>query len=375
MIPRFLIICNSAGGFYNFRRELLAEYIHRKIKVFISAPYDEKAHELEKMGAKYIRTEIDRRGTNPFSDFKLFLRYVRMMKKIKPDVVLTYTIKPNVYGGIACQITGIPYLANVTGLGSSIENGGFMQFLTTTLYKVGLRKAKCVFFQNKNNQAIFLQNHVVKGHTRLIPGSGVNLNYHRFEDYPDESSGIRFLFVGRIMRDKGIEELLSAINEIHKLYPSVSLDIIGGSDEDYSSVLKENQKKGFIRYHGNQDDVHSFYRECHCVVLPSYHEGMANVLLEASSTGRPVIASNIPGCRETFDEGVTGFGCEARNVDSLIEALGKFMLLSNNERADMGVKAREWVKKGFDRSIIVKAYLNESNKIIKRRNDNVYESL
>lgn len=359
---KVLILTNYDLGLYKFRKEVL-EALCSRYKVIVSCPRGEYIEKIKAIGCSYIGQEFNRRGTNPLADFEQLIGYVELIKKVKPDVVLTYTIKPNVYGGLACQIIGTPYIANITGLGTSIENGGIMQLLTTNLYKFGLRKASCVFFQNSNNRKLFIDNKLVNKHTGLIPGSGVNLNFHTFEEYPDEESGLRFLFVGRIMKDKGIEELLSAIKTIHSENDSISLDIIGGYDEDYSSVLDQMVADGYVRYHGVQDDVHSFYKNAHCVVLPSYHEGMANVLLEGASTGRPVIATNIPGCKETFDEGKTGFGCEAKNADSLANAMRKFLALSHEEKAAMGIAGRNKVKKEFDRSIIVKAYMDEINRI------------
>lgn len=334
--------------------------------MYVSCPGGEFTGQIKKLGCKFIPQEFNRRGTNPIADFKLLLDYIVLINTVKPDVVLTYTIKPNVYGGLACQLTRTPYIANVTGLGTSIENGGIMQLLTTTLYKVGLRKASCVFFQNSNNRKLFVDKKLVKRHNRLIPGSGVNLNTHTFEPYPTEENGLRFLFVGRIMKDKGIEELLAAMKIVHNEYPEASLDIVGGYDEDYSTALDKAAAEGYIRYHGRQDDMHRFYTDTHCVVLPSYHEGMANVLLEGASTGRPVIATDIPGCRETFNEGETGFGCKVKSAESLADAMKKFITLSHEEKAQMGLAGREKVKKEFDRSIIVRAYMNEINKIVRK---------
>ena len=324
-VKKILILANNDVGLYKFRKELIEELLKNN-KVFISLPYGEFVEPLRKMGCKYIRQEFNRRGTNPVRDFEQFIGYVELIKKVNPDVVLTYTIKPNVYGGLACQLTNTSYLSNVTGLGTSIENGGIMQFLTTNLYKIGLRKANCVFFQNKNNRNLFLNSGIVKNHTRLIPGSGVNLDFHSLEEYPCFDNEIRFLFVGRIMRDKGINEIIDAIIKIHQECPYVSLDIVGGCDEDYTEVLDKAEKTGYIHYLGRQDEMHEFYKNSHCVVLPSYHEGMANVLLEGASTGRPVIATNIPGCKETFDEGKTGFGCEAKSTESLADAMNEKIL-------------------------------------------------
>jgi len=359
---RILILANIDAGLYKFRKELLAELV-KENEVFFCVPNGDYIEALEAMGCKHIPFAFNRRGTNPIADLGQIKRYIKLLKEQKPDVVLTYTIKPNVYGGLACRIAKVPYITNVTGLGTSMENGGLLNFISTTLYKIGIKKARCVFFQNEANQKRFLEMKLTKGKTKLIPGSGVNLQAHYFEPYPDVQEGIRFLFVGRIMRDKGIGELLEAMRQVHKENTNVTLDIVGGCDEDYSAALKAAEQEGIIRYHGAQPDVHPFYAGCHCVVLPSYHEGMANVLLEAASTGRPVIATRVPGCRETFDEGITGLGCEVKDAQSLADAMNRFIALSHEEKAAMGCAGRQKMEKEFNRQIVIDAYLEELKKI------------
>lgn len=356
---RILLLANIDMGLYKFRRELL-EMLVKEHEVYFCVPDGEYVNKIRALGCHFIPCNImERRGTNPFKDLKLLNYYKSTIKELKPDVVLTYTIKPNVYGGIACQNLKIPYIANVTGLGTTIENGGLLAKLTTTLYKAGLKKASCVFFQNKDNQRLFVNKKIVKGKTRMIPGSGVNLETHSFESYPSDENGIRFLFVGRIMKDKGIEELLEAIKDIHNQHKNVIADIVGFCDEDYTEALKRAEEDGSIVFHGIQSDVHPFYTRCHCTVLPSYHEGMANVMLEASSTGRPVITTRVPGCQETFDEGITGFGCDVKSTDSLKQAMLKYLGIGQAERMQMGQAAREKMVREYDRNIVLKAYKEE----------------
>ena len=360
---RLAILTNADIGLYKFRKELL-EMLCSENEVYIILPKGDYIEDLKKIGCKYIPFEFNRRGMNPMADLKQLKKYHKLLKYLKPDLVLTYTIKPNVYGGLACQKLHIPYITNITGLGTSIENGGLLGAVATTLYRIGLRKASCVFFQNRNNEKLFRDKRIVGGVTRVIPGSGVNIETHRYEDYPPDADGIRFLFVGRIMKDKGIEELLSAIKKIQSEQSDVYLDIVGWSDEDYDVQLKEAEKDGAVVFHGLQKDVHPFYTACHCAVLPSYHEGTANVMLEASSTGRPVITTRVPGCKETFDEGLTGFGCEAKSVDSLVNAMRKFLSLSQNRREQMGKAARVKMEREYDRNIVLEAYLEEIRKTL-----------
>ena len=361
---KLLIITNSINGLHSFRKELVEAFL-KENEVFICAPHGEQESCFIIMGCGFIPCMfLRRRGINLVQDMKLIRFYSSIIKHIKPDIVLTYTIKPNVYGGLLCRRKGIPYIANVTGLGTSIENGGPLAMLTKSMYKIGLKKTCCVFFQNDSNRQFFTTEGIVQEHTRLLPGSGVNLDRHCQEPYPQDDSMVRFLFVGRMMRDKGIGELLQAIDQLHQEKSNCILNIVGSFEEDYSDIVNRLEKAGFVHYYGPKSDVHPFYKNCHCVVLPSYHEGMSNVLLEASATGRPVIATRVPGCRETFDEDITGLGCEAQDTGSLFQAMKKFMSLSMIEREKMGLAARAKMEREFDRNIVIRAYLDEIQTII-----------
>ncbi|WP_366161306.1 glycosyltransferase family 4 protein [Bacillus infantis] len=367
---KILVLANFGMGLYNFRKELLEVLIKQGNEVYISLPDDDYVPKLGKIGCKFIDTHLERRGTNPFTDFKLLLDYVGIIKRIKPDVVLTYTIKPNVYGGIACAITKTPFITNITGLGTSVENKGLIQKITLMLYKLGLRKASCVFFQNQTNRKFFEDNRIVKSKTRLIPGSGVNLEQHKSEEYPMRDEKVRFLFIGRIMKAKGVEELFEAAKLVKESYPNVQFDFIGGTEENYNDKLDELERLDLIKYHGQQDDVHSFIKKSHATILPSYHEGLANVLLESASSGRPVLASRVPGCVETYDDGLSGFGFEAMNVDSLVDAIMKFVNLPYDEKREMGIAGRRKMENQFDRNIVINAYLKEINLITNKENFN-----
>ncbi|NLC67988.1 MAG: glycosyltransferase family 4 protein [Clostridiaceae bacterium] len=362
-MKRILVLTNSINGLYSFRRELIDELINQDYCISISAPVDTKTVFFKKIGCNIIETRIKRRSTDPISDLKLLLNYIRIIQKEKPNIVLTYTIKPNVYGGIACRLLQIPYLVNITGLGTSIENNGIMKKIALKLYKIGLKKASCVFFQNSSNQRLFLDNKIAISKTRLIPRSGVNLNYHCFEEYPDDDDEIKFLFIGRIMKDKGINELLDTATRIKAKYPNVHFDLVGDCEENYIEKLKELQEKGIITYHGRQDNVHSFIKNSHATILPSYHEGTANVLLESASTGRPVLASRVPGCQDTFDEGVSGLGFEVKNVDSLVETIVKFIELPYEKKKLMGIAGRRKMEREYDRQFVIKAYMEEIRKL------------
>ena len=336
---------------------LIDALLHLNHNVYISVPNDRHISKFAQMGCYFIETKISRHGVNPITDLLLYMKYKSMLKEIKPDIVFTYTIKPNVYGGLACQACKIPYLANVTGLGTSIQNGGILSKISLKMYKMGLKGAKRVFFQNSENHRFMTENGIVKCPTTILPGSGVNIKQYAYADYPSEDNGIHFLFVGRIMKDKGIDELLEVAREIKSVYINIIFDIVGGYDGPYESNIKKAHEEGIIVYHGVQEDVRPFYRTCHCVVMPTYHEGMSNVLQEGAATGRPLIATDIPGCREIIDNGVSGFLCEAKNAQSLYSALKKMIQSSHETRMKMGMNGRKIVEKRFNRRIIVDKYL------------------
>ncbi|MDN3439759.1 glycosyltransferase family 4 protein [Planococcus sp. APC 3900] len=340
MKKKVLLLGNHGFVIYNFRKELIQRLLNEGYEVYISLPYDEKVDIMISWGCKFVETNVDRRGTNPATDLKLVGHYVKILKDIKPDVVLTYTIKPNLYGGIACRILNIPCINNITGLGSGFSGNPALKFLLTNLYKVGLKKSKCVFFQNTEDMNTLVKNNIVKGPYKLIPGSGVNLNEYKFVKYPPDGR-VKFVFIGRIMRDKGIDQYLEAAKVIKKKYPEVNFDIIGfieKSQSHYNNLINQYESEGFVNYLGYQSNVKPFIEEVNCLIQPSHGgEGLSNVLLETAATGRSLIASNIPGCRETIDEGRNGYTFEKKNTQSLIEKIEKFINLTYSEK-------KKWVK-------------------------------
>jgi len=253
---------------------------------------------------------------------------------------------------------------NITGLGTAVENPGLLQKIILYMYRMVLPYAKCTFFQNESNMEYFKKKNMLRN-AILIPGSGVNTTDYVFQKYPAVNAGEdHFLFVGRIMKDKGVEELFEAAEKLKAKYPKITFDIVGFSDEDYSKKIEMLTRKGIIRFWDVQQDVKPFYKACNALVLPSYHEGMANVLLEASSVGRPVIASEIPGCKEAFEEGITGFGVEAKDSKSLYNVLETFILLDVGEKEEMGKAARKKMETEFDRQKVIDVYLQEIGKVV-----------
>ena len=364
MKKRILFLVNHHVVIFNFRRELVECLLEHGYEVYISSPYGHRIDDLMEMGCKYIETEIDRRGTSLLSDIKLITQYVKLLRTVRPDVMLTYTVKPNIYGNLVGNVFGVPSLANITGLGTAMDEPGLTRWLLVQLYRVAFRNVRCVFFQNEANQRFFLNHRIKMQKYRTIPGSGVNLTQHSLEEYPDETENIRFLFVGRIMKEKGIEELVEAAKIVKRSHPGVEFDAVGFCEDDYLERARALESLQLINFHGQQNDVHDYIKRSHAVVLPSYHEGMANVLLEAAATGRPVVASNIPGCKETFDEGISGLGFQVRDAQDLAATLMKFIELSHDDKKEMGMVGRQKMEQEFDRKVVVAAYLEEIEAVL-----------
>lgn len=350
-----------------FRQELIDELIKRKYKVYVSFPKSKNVEVFEKKGCMFIDTPMDRHGINPFKDIKIIFKYLKIIKEIKPDYVLTYTIKPNIYGGIACRITKTKQIANITGLGTALENKGILQKIAVVLHRIALKKVKCCFAQNQANLE-FLQKQKIAGNKlKLIPGSGVNLDRFKLLDYPKESEPIEFLFISRIMKEKGIDQYLETAEYIKSKYNNTKFHILGFCEQEYNEKLNELQYKNIIEYHGRQDNITPFMQKASCVIHPTYYpEGMSNVLLEACASGRPIITTNRAGCREIVDDGVNGYVIKEKDSKDLIEKVEKFINLSNEEKKQMGLAGRRKVEKEFDRNTVVQAYMNE----IRQPNDN-----
>lgn len=309
-MEKAVILINDTTYAFNLRGAIIEKLVQEGFEVVIVGQLLKHQDELKKMGAKLIGVETGRHGTNPISDLQLMHAYKKILKAEKPDVVLTYNIKPNVYGGMACQQLKIPYLPNVTGLGNPVENPGPLQALTTRLYKMGVAGASCIFFQNDENRAFFESHHMMprRAVVRLLPGSGVDLDAHPAFDYPDGDT-IHFQYTSRILKEKGIDLYLAAAKAIHEKHPNTVFHICGDCDDErYIQILKDAENAGYIVYHGQQKDMIPFLKQAACIVHPSYYpEGMSNVLLEGAASARPIIATDRAGCRETVEDGVTGF--------------------------------------------------------------------
>lgn len=355
-----LVLSNNMGGLYSFRKEVLLALKNAGHEIIIGAPYDEKTYLFKDIKFKLIDTKFNRRGMNPLKDVLLMIRYAKILRKTKANLLLSYTIKPNLYGGMASHLCGVPQIANITGLGSAVEKSGWLQHLTIFLYKIGLRYTNTVFFQNEANKLFCEQHRMTKGKVKIIPGSGVNLQHHYLQDYPTSDAPIRFIFISRLLREKGIEEYLSAAQRIRKKYPNTEFHILGRCEEDYEDFVNQLQKENIIIYHGVQIDVRPYIGQCHCTVHPSFYpEGMSNVLLESCAAGRPIITTARPGCGEIVDEGINGFVVKQQDALDLVDKIEKFIILPYEKKKSMGLASRHKVEREFDRQIVVDAYLQE----------------
>ena len=361
-----LILCSGAHFLYPTRFELMKALRDRGYTVYLSTPQSNYSVLFEEIGCKIIDTPFDRRGLTLAGDFKLWRKYNQIIREICPDILLTFMVKPNIYGIRAAakfDICGIP---TVTGLGTSVQKRGILQNLVFFLYRHSFQKAPKVFVQNSANAELFRLLGIVKREQIVqVPGSGVNLEKHSFEPYPEQDQPFRFLFIGRLMREKGIFEYVEAARRIRTVVPDAKFGILGFCEEaDILERIQALSKEGTVDYFGYVKDVRPYIACSHAVVLPSWHEGMANVLLEAAAAGRPVLASNIPGCVETFNEGVTGFGFQPCNVDDLCDKLNKFIALPHQTRVEMGKASRIKMENEFDRAKVVETYLTEIDKAL-----------
>lgn len=351
---KILVVTNHSYMFYRFRKELV-EALMREHEVILSTPFVGHEDDLQVMGLRCINTEIDRRSINPLKDMKLLRTYQKMLDEIQPDLVITYSIKPNIYMGSACKKAGIPYCTNVQGLGTAFEKP-LLSSVVSVMYRSALKKARTVFFENDENAQFFLKRNIISNvQARVLPGAGINLDEYPY--VPMQDDGVcSFLFVGRIMKEKGVDEFFAAAKTLKAEFGErVSFDVVGFYEDAYKETVEKLVDDGIVNFHGFQSNVHPFYEKTDCVVLPSYHEGMSNVLLEGAASGRPLITSDIPGCREAVEDGVSGYLCKPQDADGLCSAMQKCMCSSHEERENMGKIGRTRMEKRFSKQAVVTA--------------------
>lgn len=358
-MSKVLFLVNHDVVIYNFRLELVERLLAEGHQVVISSPYGERIDDLVALGCEFRPITLSRHGMNPVQEMKLLWDYLKLIKKEKPDVVFTYTIKPNIYGGIACALRKVPYVVNITGLGTAVENSGLVQKITVMLYRLALARVQRVFFQNEENRQFFVDRKLAMGKHGMLPGSGVNLQRFSPLEYPGEET-TEFVFISRIMKEKGADQYLEAAEYIRGKYPNTRFHICGFCEQAYEQKLKDLHDKGIIIYHGMVRDVKQVIAKTHCTIHPTYYpEGLSNVLLESAACARALITTNRSGCREVIDNGINGFVVEQKNAQDLIEKIEAFLALPWEQKKAMGIAGRAKVEREFDRQIVVEKYLQE----------------
>ena len=367
------LLTNNDDDVYCFRKELIEALISAGYEMLISCPDGPKFALMKDIPYLYDNPDIDRRGTNPVKDFGLMMHYRKLFKQYKPSVVLTYTAKPNVYASIAAHQLDIPVINNLTGLGSVVNETGLMKSFIMWLFKTAYRKSACMMFQNETNMKVAIDQGMVKGKYRLIPGSGVDTNRYPLQPYPEGGDGITgepvvFNYIGRILHDKGVDDYIEAAKRIKEEYPQTEFNMLGfiePTEIHYEKDLKVLEEQGIVYYRGSQKDVKPFIARAHATIHPStYGEGMSNVLLESASSGRFLITTDNPGCQETVEDGKTGYIYKGGNVDELVKSIKRFLALPNSQRRLAGELGRKRMEDEFSRKIVIKAYQEEIKRVM-----------
>lgn len=360
MTMKILFASATDSGVLRVRSELITELLKAGHEVVVATPQDKDYMKLEEMGCKFIPVAINGHGLNPISDFSVYMQFKKILKTEQPDLVFLFTTKSNVYCGMACRQLGIPSVMNITGMGMALGNKGIVQIVLVNLYKLACngKNMKRIFFQNDDSLEFFTANKI--GNPAIfqrIPGSGVNLEKYTVQPFP-ETDTVDFLFVARVMKQKGIDQYIEAAKEIRKKHPEAVFHVLGGCDESYKDILAEENKNGTIVYHGRVNNIPDFQKLSQCTIQPSYYpEGMSNVILEAAASGRPVITTDHPGCREGVDDGETGYIIPIKDTSSLVKAIEKVLAMSKEKREAMGLRGRAKMEREFDRKIVTNAYL------------------
>lgn len=371
MNKKIVISSNTSWSIYNFRLNLARELKNQGYEVFIVAPYDKYTERL-KEEFEYHNIWMNNKGTNPIEDMKTTMEFYKLYKKIQPDIVLNYTIKPNIYGTIACSLLGIKTINNIAGLGTLFIKENFVTKIAKWLYKYSQRKADKIFFQNRDDKELFINEGLVKKNKcDVLPGSGVDAK--KFVPLEDENKDnkFRFLLIARMLWDKGIGEYVEAAKIIKSKYKNVEFQLLGPLDVvNPTAITKEQMNiwvdEGLVKYLGVTDDVREFIKKADCIVLPSsYREGTPRTLLESASMAKPIITTDSVGCRDVVDDGVNGFLCKPKNANDLANKMEKMLKLSYEERKTMGEAGRIKMINEFDEKIVINKYLETIKTILK----------
>ena len=372
MKKKIIITSNSCWNIFNFRKGLIKELLKSNYEIIVVAPYDECADIIKNLGCSYFPIVIDRKGINPFQNIKIYFQYLKIFKLINPQIILTFTIKPNIFSSIAANYLKIPIINNITGLGSTFINKGVIYQITKFLYKISIKYSSKVFFQNYDDLKLFVNLKLVdKYRAERIPGSGINLN--SFKSYQNdknlETKNFNFLLISRILIDKGIREYIEAAKIILRNNSNISFNLIGKLDLENPSKISKSDfdkliKSGPINYLGYFNDVKTFINESDCVVLPSYREGLPNVLLEAAALSKPIIATDVAGCRDIVEDGINGYLCIPKNSNDLADKMIKLANHSKDKLIQMGQISKAKIEKEFDENIVIDKYLKTIDSIL-----------
>ena len=370
-MKKIIIVSNTSWSLFNFRFELARSIKKNGYEVILVAPYDEYSDRLSEE-FEYHDIYMNNKGTNPKEDIKTTFAFYKLYKKIKPDVVLHYTIKPNIYGTIACSLLGIKTINNISGLGTVFIKESLVTKLVKWLYKYSLSKSSKVFFQNSDDRDLFIQNKLVqRDKCDLLPGSGIDTNKFLPIEYKKKDNTFIFLLVARMLWDKGIGEYIEASKIIKSKYKNVEFQMLGFLDVDnHSAVSKEQMQEwvdaGYVNYLGVSDNVKKEIAKADCIVLPSfYREGTPRVLLESASMAKPILTTDNVGCRDVVDDGINGYLCEVRNTQDLADKMEIMLDLSEDDRIVMGQRGREKMISEFDESIVIDKYLEAIAGVLK----------
>jgi glycosyltransferase involved in cell wall biosynthesis len=362
-MKKVAIVLNNAWQACSFRFNLARSLNGNGYEVIFIAPYDEKYSELIKKEFRCYDVQIDAKGINPLGDLKTMFNLYGLYKNIQPDMILNFTIKPNIYSSIVAGILGIKSISNITGLGTIFIKQSLTTKIAKLLYRIALGFNDKVFFQNNDDRDLFIKNSlVIKNKTDLLPGSGVDLDKF-IPVKKQEEKVFKFLFIARLLKDKGILEFIDAIKIMKNKYNNVDFQILGAVGvANKTAITKEELQvwidDDLVNYLGTTDNVQDVISKVDCVVLPSYREGVPRSLLEACAMEKPIIATDVVGCKEVVDDGINGYLCEVRNSKDLADKMELMINLSEYKSIAMGKKGRTKIIKEFDEKIVINKYLN-----------------
>lgn len=327
------------------------------------APRDDFSEKLVELGCIYRELPMSQSGVNPFADLLLAWRLLNILRKEKPDVVLGYTIKPNIYGALVSRIAGIPIICNVSGLGTVFLWNGLASQLARLLYRVAFRFSTFIFFQNDEDQALFIEQiGVTVEKTAVLPGSGIDLKHFSLQAYCP-SGQVTFLMIARLLIEKGVEEFVNAAAIVKEKWPNVNFLLVGALDEAHKRSISQGQldswvASGLVEYHSPLADIRPMIHACDVVVLPSYREGTPRTLLEGGAIGRALIATDVPGCRHVVNDGENGFLCQPQSSEDLAQKMVSYLSLTADEKISMALNSHRIIKEKYDQKLVIDQYAN-----------------